>query len=70
MFLDVDLERLTICNHNISDLTPVVSLKKLVYLNLSHNAISNIRPITSLCLLEELYLSYNNIYKFPRVIDI
>lgn len=64
---DLDLERLTICCHNIQDLTPIKRLSKLKYVNISRNAISNIKPLTSLCLLEELHLDYNNICLFPRV---
>ncbi|KNB44901.1 hypothetical protein JH06_3806 [Blastocystis sp. subtype 4] len=62
-----NLERLTICCHNIQDLTPIKRLSKLKYVNISRNAISNIKPLTSLCLLEELHLDYNNICLFPRV---
>lgn len=63
----IDLERLTICNHNISDLSPIIVLRKLKYVNLSNNNISNVRPLVQLYLLEELHLDHNNIYKFPRV---
>ena len=64
------MERLTLCGHKLVDLSPISSLRKLKYVNLSNNAISNIRPLTHLTLLEELILNHNNIYKFPRVFSI
>ena len=65
--ISLDLERLTICDHNIRDIRPITKLTGLVYLNMSRNQISDIGPLTSLCLLSELHLDHNNICLFPRV---
>ena len=65
---DLGLERLTLSDHCLKDISPVKNLKHLKYLNLSRNNISDIRPITSLYLLEELVLDHNSISSFPRVL--
>ena len=65
----LDIERFTMCDHRIKDLTPLRRLKKLKYLNLSQNQISDIRPLTSLHQLVELVLDSNSICMFPRVFN-
>ena len=63
----LDLERLTICNHSIRSISPIKSLSKLKYVNLSGNRIMDLSPLTSLYLLQELHLDSNNICCFPHV---
>ena len=48
-------------NHNISDITPLEKLKKIVHLSLTHNSISDITPLKKLTNLTYLDLSSNNI---------
>ncbi len=47
-------------SNTISDLSPLVGLSKLAYLNLARSGISDISPLAELTQLTELYLHGNN----------
>ena len=61
----INLEELSLeGNRNISDISALASLKKLVYLNLHTNQIEDISPLAGLHNLERLQLERNNISDF------
>ncbi|XP_058264962.1 leucine-rich repeat-containing protein 61 isoform X1 [Hemibagrus wyckioides] len=55
----INLERLDLSGNNITNLTPLASLRLLLVLNLSANRISNIEPISSCESLQSLNLAGN-----------
>ncbi len=61
----INLEQLNLeGNRNISDISALASLKKLVYLNLHTNKIEDVSPLAGLHNLERLQLERNNISDF------
>ena len=61
----INIEQLSLeGNRNISDISALASLKKLVYLNLHTNQIEDVSPLAGLHNLERLQLERNNISDF------
>lgn len=55
----INLEQLELSDNRITDLSPLLSLKKLRVLNLRNNAVGDVRPLDTLPLLRFLSLEGN-----------
>ena len=61
------LEKLSLVNQNIMDLTPLSKLSGLTYLDIQGNRVEDLTPLSELSNLSYLDVQYNSIYEFSAL---